>query len=51
MKIFNKQNSRVFSEEELKEINNLRSAFEECTDREKFVLKEALEPYFKEMKT
>ncbi len=41
-----KANSFVFSEEELKEINDMRQAYEDMTEREKFCLKEALKPYF-----
>lgn len=38
--------SLVFSEEEMEEINDMRRAYEEMTEREKFVVKEALKPYF-----
>lgn len=41
-----KTNSFVFTEEELKEINDMRQAYEESTEREKFLIKEALKPYF-----
>lgn len=43
--------SLVFSEEEMEEINDMRRAYEECTEREKFVIKEALKPYFYGKKT
>jgi len=47
--ILNKRNyneSLVFSEEELAEINEIRKNYEEFTDREKFIIQQALKPYF-----
>jgi len=38
--------SFVFSKDELEEINNFRIEYENCTEREKFLVKEALKPYF-----
>lgn len=38
--------SLIFTEEELEEINSVRKEYEILSDREKFVLKEALLPYF-----
>ena len=38
--------SLVFTEQEQKEVNEMRKGYEELTDREKFLIKEALKPYF-----
>jgi len=46
-----KSNSFVFTDEELKEINEMRQAYEDMTNREKFLIKEALKPYFYGKKT
>jgi hypothetical protein len=40
------QQSYVFSSEEIQEINNMRQAYESLTEREKFIVKEALKVYF-----
>lgn len=40
------QDSFIFTDEEIKEINDMRKAYEDCTEREKFIVKEALKPYF-----
>lgn len=39
-------NSYAFSDEEMVEINEMRRAYEELTNREKFLVKEALKVYF-----
>jgi len=41
-----KTTSFVFTEDELKEMNEMREAYEDSTEREKFLIKEALKPYF-----
>lgn len=51
MKIPNKTDSYVFSDEEMDEMNAMRKAYEELTEREKFIVKEALKPYFYGKKT
>lgn len=38
--------SFVFSEEETGQINDIRKEYEQMTEREKFVIKEALKVYF-----
>jgi len=43
--------SFVFTEEEQKEINAMRESYEELSEREKFLVKEALKPYFYGRKT
>lgn len=43
-------NSFVFTESELEDINGMRKAFEEMTDREKFLVEEAFKPYFNKKK-
>lgn len=37
--------SMVFSDDEMREINEMRKAFEGFTDRERFIVLEALKPY------
>jgi len=44
--IVKSSDSYVFTEEELAEINEVRKSYEELTDREKFIIKEALKVYF-----
>lgn len=39
-------NSYAFSDDEMVEINQMRRAYEELTEREKFLVKEALKVYF-----
>jgi hypothetical protein len=46
-----KTNSYVFTEQELKDINDMRKGYEEMPDRDKFLVKEALKPYFYGKKT
>lgn len=38
--------SYIFTDEELAEIRDWRRCYEEMTERDKFLLKEALKPYF-----
>lgn len=53
MKIFNTDSSKslVFTKDEMDAINDIRKEYEDCTDREKFILKQALLPYFENKKT
>lgn len=53
MKIFATDSSKslVFTKEEMDAINDIRKEYEDCTDREKFILKQALSPYFENRKT
>lgn len=44
-------NSYIFTGEELDTINEMRQAYEEMTEREKFLVKEALKVYMYAKKT
>lgn len=46
-----KTNSYVFTKQEMQDINELREGYESLTEREKFIAKEALKPYFYGKKT
>lgn len=44
--MINKSNSYVFTPEEQCDITEIREAYENATEREKFIIKEALKVYF-----
>jgi hypothetical protein len=41
-----KEDTFILTEEEIKEVMEMRRQFEELTEHEKYVVKEALKPYF-----